>query len=134
MLILNPMTGQMADLIPASTTGGIFEAVEAGSAEFGVVPVENSNEGVVSHTLDLFVDSELTICAEIHVGVHYHLLTRDGELDRIESVYSHPQALAQCRSWLELNLPGVPQHTAHSTAELSNAVIPTKKAAAPYEL
>ena len=109
--------GQMADFLPAATIAEIFEEVERDRSEYGVVPIENSNEGVVSHTLDLFVDSPLTIGAEIHVGVHYHLLSRTGEAARIEAVHSHPQSLAQCRQWLELNLPNVPQHSTHSTAQ-----------------
>jgi len=109
--------GQMADFSPASTFGEIFENVEHGHSEFGVVPVENSTEGIVTHTLDLFVDSPLTICAEIHVRIVSDLLSKSGDDKRIESVYSHPQPLAQCRRWLELNLPGVPQHSTHSTAQ-----------------
>jgi chorismate mutase/prephenate dehydratase len=109
--------GRMADLRPAPTTDAIFAQVESGQAEFGVVPVENSNEGVVSHTLDLFVESALTIAAEIHVPIHHDLLSKSGELRQIRSVHSHPQALAQCRAWLELNLPNVPQQTTHSTAQ-----------------
>jgi chorismate mutase/prephenate dehydratase len=108
--------GQMAEFVPADTTDQIFAAVEEGDAEYGVVPVENSNEGVESHTLDLFVDSPLTIGAEIHVAVHHDLLTRVSELRDVQSVCSHPQALAQCRRWLELNLPSVPQVPMSSTA------------------
>jgi chorismate mutase/prephenate dehydratase len=108
--------GQMAELRPAATTDAIFAQVEAGEVEFGVVPIENSNEGVVSHTLDLFVDSPLTIAAEIHVPIHHDLLSKSGDLRAVRAVHSHPQALAQCRAWLELNLPNVPQQTTHSTA------------------
>ncbi len=122
--------GQMADLVPASTTQEIFDSVEAGGAEYGVVPIENSNEGVVSHTLDLFVESPLTICAEIHVAVHYDLLSKSGDEGRIEVVYSHPQALAQCRGWLGLNLPDVPQHSTHSTAQAAERVMKEDGAAA----
>ncbi len=109
--------GQMADLRPAATTDAIFAQVESGQAEFGVVPIENSSEGVVSHTLDLFVDSPLTIAAEIHVPIHHDLLSRSGDLRAVRAVHSHPQALAQCRAWLELNLPNVPQQTTPSTAQ-----------------
>ena len=109
--------GKMADLLPATTFADIFEAVESERAEFGVVPVENSNEGAVSHTLDLFVESPLTIGAEIHVGIHHDLLSLSGDLREVQAVYSNPQPLAQCRHWLELNLAGVPQHSTHSTAE-----------------
>jgi chorismate mutase/prephenate dehydratase len=122
--------GQMADLIPTSTTDEIFEQVEAGLAEFGVVPVENSNEGVVSHTLDLFVDSPLTICAEIHVAVHHDLLSVDGDVAQVREVYSHPQALAQCRGWLELNLAGARQFSTASTAAAAEQVAGQPGAAA----
>ena len=108
--------GSMADFVPATTFADIFEAVEAERAEFGVVPIENSNEGVVSDTLDLFVDSPLTISAEIHVSIHHDLLSQSGDPARIESVCSHPQPLAQCRRWLEMNMPGIPQRSTHSTA------------------
>ena len=109
--------GQMAELRPAATTDAIFAQVEAGEVEFGVVPVENSNEGVVSHTLDLFVDSPLTIAAEIHVPIHHDLLSKSGDLRAVRAVHSHPQALAQCRGWLELNLPNAPQQSTPSTAQ-----------------
>jgi chorismate mutase/prephenate dehydratase len=109
--------GQMAELRPAATTDAIFAQVEAAEVEFGVVPVENSNEGVVSHTLDLFVDSPLTIAAEIHVPIHHDLLSKSGDLRAVRAVHSHPQALAQCRGWLELNLPNAPQHSTPSTAQ-----------------
>jgi len=122
--------GQMAELQPATTFADIFEAVESQRAEFGVVPVENSNEGVVSHTLDLFVDSPLTIGAEIHVAIHHDLLSSSGDLQQIKAVYSHPQPLAQCRRWLELNLAGVPQHSTHSTAEAAELASRDETAAA----
>ena len=109
--------GQMARFEPAMTTSDIFHQVETNHVDFGVVPVENSNEGIVSHTLDLFVESSLTISAEIHVPIQHDLLSLSGKLDNIEAVHSHPQPLAQCRNWLELNLPSTPQHTTHSTAQ-----------------
>ncbi len=108
--------GQMADFLPAGTVAEIFESVERSASEFGVVPVENSSEGVVSHTLDLFVESQLTIYAEIHVAVHHSLLSKAETQREIQTVCSHPQALAQCRNWLELNLPMVSQSPTPSTA------------------
>ncbi len=108
--------GQMADFLPASMIAEILDSVETELSEFGDVPIENSNEGVVSHTLDLCVESPLTICAEIHVSVHHDLLSKSGERRSIQGLHSHPQALAQCRGWLELNLRNVPQHPTHSTA------------------
>jgi chorismate mutase/prephenate dehydratase len=108
--------GRMAEFVPSTTIADIFEAVASGRAAYGVVPVENSNEGVVSHTLDLLVEAPLTISAEIHVAIHHDLLAKAGELRDIHAVWSHPQALAQCREWLALNLPSIPQHSTHSTA------------------
>jgi chorismate mutase/prephenate dehydratase len=108
--------GHMVEFVPATTIGDVFALVQAGRAAYGVVPVENSNEGVESRTLDLFVDSPLTISAEIHITIHHDLLSKVEDLGQVHSVWSHPQALAQCRGWLELNLPGVPQHSTHSTA------------------
>ena len=122
--------GQMADLLPFATTAEIFAAVEGDEAEFGVVPIENSSEGVVSHTLDLFVESPLTICAEIHVAVHHDLMSKSGDTRRIKAVYSHAQGLAQCRQWLELNLGNVPQHSTHSTAQAAEHVSHDDAAAA----
>ena len=122
--------GQMADLAAAGTITEIFESVESDGAEYGVVPVENSSEGVVSHTLDLLVESPLTICAEIHVLVHHDLMTRRGDPAGILAVHSHPQALAQCRRWLELNLPSVPQHPTASTAQAAELASRDEGAAA----
>jgi chorismate mutase/prephenate dehydratase len=122
--------GRMVEFMPATTIADIFEVVESGAAAYGVVPVENSNEGVVSHTLDLFVDSPLTISAEIHVAIHHDLLCRSADLRDIRSVWSHPQALAQCRDWLSLNLPDVPQHSTHSTAAAAERATRDEGAAA----
>ncbi len=115
--------GQMADFVPRASIDEIFETVERGDAEYGVVPVENSSEGVVSHTLDLFVESPLTIGAEIHVAIHHDLLARDGDLRGLKLVCSHPQALAQCRRWLELHLPGVAQEPTASTAAAAERAV-----------
>jgi chorismate mutase / prephenate dehydratase len=97
--------GLSARYVPAATIAGVFTEVDKGLADLGVVPIENSTEGVVNSTLDMFMDSALTIQAEIVLHVSHCLLTRTGTLDGIQKVYSHPQALAQCRSWLSANLP-----------------------------
>ncbi len=96
--------GLSARYVPAATIAGVFTEVDKGLADLGVVPIENSTEGVVNSTLDMFMDSELTIQAEIVLHVSHCLLTRTGTLDGIQKVYSHPQALAQCRAWLSANL------------------------------
>jgi chorismate mutase/prephenate dehydratase len=108
--------GRMAEFVPTVTISEIFREVEASRCAYGVVPVENSTEGVVSHTLDLLVDSPLTICAEIYLPIRHDLLSRERNLRDVTEVYSHPQGLAQCRQWLELNLPHASQHPTHSTA------------------
>ncbi|HEX6838804.1 MAG TPA: chorismate mutase, partial [Polyangia bacterium] len=108
--------GLSARYVPAATVAGVFADVEKGVADLGVVPIENSTEGVVNSTLDVLIDSELCITAEIATKVSHCLLTRSGTLDGLQKVYSHPQALAQCRQWLSANLPSVAQIEVASTA------------------
>jgi chorismate mutase/prephenate dehydratase len=96
--------GLSARYVPAATIAGVFTEIEKGLADLGVVPIENSTEGVVNSTLDMFMDSDLVISAELVTQVSYCLLTRTGTLDGVQKVYSHPQALAQCRGWLSTNL------------------------------
>jgi chorismate mutase/prephenate dehydratase len=97
--------GRSAEFVPMRGIGDIFTEVEKDNADYGVVPVENSTEGMVNHTLDMFVDSDLKICGEIFLEVSHTLLSLSGKLQDIKRVYSHPQALAQSRKWLEVNLP-----------------------------
>jgi chorismate mutase/prephenate dehydratase len=94
----------MAELIPAQTIHDVFTLAEGGRADFGVAPIENSTEGVVRPTLDRLADSTLKICAELHLDVVHNLMSRSS-LETIKRVYSVPQALAQCRTWLRQNLP-----------------------------
>jgi chorismate mutase/prephenate dehydratase len=108
--------GLSARYVPAATVAGVFTEVEKGLADLGVVPIENSTEGVVNSTLDVLIDSDLGITAEIVTQVSHCLLTRSGTLEGIQKVYSHPQALAQCRHWLSNNLPNVAQIEVASTA------------------
>lgn len=82
----------------------VFREVESGSAHYGVVPVENSTEGVVNHTLDMFMRSPLRICGEVQQRIELHLLGRGTDTAGIRRVYSHQQSLAQCREWLDTNL------------------------------
>jgi len=114
--------GSSAKTIPCGTIDAVFAEVERGEAAFGVVPVENSSEGVVNHTLDCFVDSSLQIVAEIVVDVEHCLLARDGLRESaIERVYSHPQALAQCRGWLSANLKQASLVPSASTADAARS-------------
>jgi chorismate mutase/prephenate dehydratase len=108
--------GLSAQLMPKQAIPDVFADVERERCEYGVVPIENSTEGVVNHTLDAFMGSSLTSCAEVLLPVSHHILTVTGESHGITKVYSHPQALAQCRGWLERNLPGVPLIDVSSTA------------------
>jgi chorismate mutase/prephenate dehydratase len=108
--------GYSARYVPAATIAGVFVEVDKGLADLAVVPIENSTEGVVNSTLDMFMDSSLVIGAEIVLEVSHCLLTRSGALDGIQKVYSHPQALAQCRAWLSANLPRAAAIEVASTA------------------
>ncbi|EXJ14332.1 prephenate dehydratase [Imhoffiella purpurea] len=88
-----------------ATIDEIFREVEAGACDFGVVPVENSTEGVVNHTLDLFMSSPLRITGEVSLRIHHHLMSKETDLAAIRTIYSHQQSLAQCRGWLDRYLP-----------------------------
>lgn len=99
--------GSAAQLVPKVSVRQVFEEVERGQADYGVVPIENSTEGVVGHTLDLFVESPVKITGEIIQKISHFLLSKSGKHQWIKKLYSHPQAIAQCRSWIETNLQGV---------------------------
>jgi len=109
---------------------GVFEQVQSGDADFGVVPVENSTQGIVSHTLDMFLLSDLKICGEIELRVHQNLLTLAKSLAQVERVYSHEQSLSQCKSWLRTHLPGVELIAVGSNSEAARRVRNTPEAAA----
>src|SRR2546422_8156920 len=108
--------GSSAQYVPLTSIKDVFNEVERGRSDFGVVPIENSTEGVVNHTLDMFIDSNLLIYGEVQQEVSHHLLSKADSLGGIKKIYSHPHAIAQCRNWLETNLPGVPVSEVHSTA------------------
>ncbi|MGW8312116.1 MAG: prephenate dehydratase [Desulfuromonadales bacterium] len=134
--------GLSAQLVPLKSISSIFDEVSRGRASYGVVPVENSNEGVVSHTLDMFMTSDLKIIAEILLPVSHDLLNLSGQTADIRRVVSHPQAIGQCRFWLEENLPDIPLVEASSTAtaaqqaaeDASVAAIASEAAASLYGL
>jgi chorismate mutase/prephenate dehydratase len=96
--------GRGADYIACNSIAEVFEKVEKDAAEFGVVPVENSTEGTINYTLDMFIYSNLEILREIPLPVVHNLISNSG-INGIKKVYSHPQAFAQCRKWLAKNLP-----------------------------
>jgi chorismate mutase/prephenate dehydratase len=134
--------GLSAELVPQKSIPAVFEEVEKDRALYGVVPVENSTEGVVSHTLDMFMESDLKIRAELLLEVSHYLLSRTGRMEDIKKVYSHPQPLAQCRNWLEENLPHIPVVDVASTTmaaqivseDYSAAAIASQYAASVYDL
>jgi chorismate mutase / prephenate dehydratase len=95
----------------------VFQEVQAGNADFGVVPVENSTEGTVNNTLDRFLATSLHICGEVELRVQHNLMARDREMKNVKRVCAHPQALGQCRGWLDENLPGVERVPVSSNAE-----------------
>ena len=97
--------GHAIDTMPVVNIHEIFNTVETGHCQFGVVPVENSTEGVITHTLDRFLTSSLQICGEVEIRVHQNLLGLSDNLLQIEEVFSHQQSLAQCRDWLATHLP-----------------------------
>ena len=122
--------GLSAELVPQKSIPAVFEEVEKGRAMYGVVPVENSTEGVISHTLDMFMDSGLKINAEVLLEVSHFLLSRTGRIEDVKKVYSHPQPLAQCRQWLQDNLPNVPLVDVASTTMAAQIVSEDYHAAA----
>ena len=108
----------------------VFVQVESTEADFGVVPVENSNQGIVSHTLDRFVDSDLKVCGEIEMAIHHNLLSQAKGLAGIERVYSHQQSLSQCKNWIRQHLPTAECVAVSSNAEAARRVRHSPDAAA----
>ena len=103
--------------LPLTSIDEVFHEVEAANADFGVVPIENSTEGTVNHTLDRFIASPLTICGEVELRIHHSIMGKMNSLGRIVRICSHPQALAQCRVWLDEHLPDVERVPVSSNAE-----------------
>jgi len=103
--------------LPLASIDEVFHEVEAASADFGVVPIENSTEGTVNHTLDRFLTSPLKICGEVELRIHHTVMGLMGSLGRIVRICSHPQSLAQCRVWLDEHLPDVECVPVSSNAE-----------------
>lgn len=109
--------GHSVRALPLSSIPEVFEEVQAAHADFGVVPIENSTEGTVNNTLDMFLSSPLKICGEVELRVQQHIMGRMHGLQNIARICSHQQSLAQCRHWLEANLPGVERVSVSSNAE-----------------
>ena len=104
---------------PVNSIPDVFQEVESGAAHYGVVPVENSTEGVITHTLDTFIKSPLRICGEVTLRINHQLLGRV-KLDAVKTVFSHQQSLAQCRGWLDRHLSGAKRVAVGSNAEAAS--------------
>jgi len=114
--------GHSAHGLPLGTIEEVFQEVESGNADFGVVPVENSGQGTIQSTLDMFLTSRLTICGEVELRVHQYLLSRTGRIEDVERIYAHPQSLAQCKNWLRQNCPKTERVAVASNAEAARRV------------
>ena len=122
--------GSSIQMVSENTIQDVFEAVEKEKADYGVVPIENSTDGPVSQTLDMFIKSEVKICGEIMTRISHDLLSQSGRSGDIQKIYSHPQALAQCREWLRKNFPHVQLEEAGSTAKAAQMAVEDSKTAA----
>lgn len=115
--------GSSAVTRPMSVIDEVFREVEAGAVNYGVVPVENSTEGVVTHTLDNFIGSNLKICGEVELRIHHHLMVSDvTHTESITRIYSHSQSLAQCRKWLDAHYPKAERIAVNSNAEAAKRI------------
>jgi len=122
--------GHSVSTVPMSSIPDVFNSIESGHANYGLVPVENSTEGVISHTLDMFMDSKLKICGEVEIRVHHHLASTSQDVPQIKHIYSHQQSFAQCRRWLDQNFPGIERTPVSSNAEAARLASVESDAAA----
>ena len=115
--------GKSARVVSLPAIDEVFREVASGAAHYGVVPVENSTEGVVNHTLDNFIGSNVNICGEVVLRIHHHLLVSDvTKVDGITRIYSHSQSLSQCRKWLDTHYPKAERIAVSSNAEAAKLV------------
>lgn len=134
--------GKSLDYLECDSIADVFTEVERDRADYGVVPIENSTEGAVNYTLDMFIDSDLKICSESYLPIEHNLLSKHKKISAIKSIYSHEQVFAQCRIWLERNLPNVKLIPCASTTQAAmaatdgrgRAAIASKLAAEKYDL
>lgn len=122
--------GSVADFRPCDSVREIFDAVDAGKTDYGIVPIENSTEGVVTHTIDMFSEYDLKVFAEVMINISNNLLSKSGKLRDVKKIYSHSQPIAQCRKWLESKAPGIPVFETASTARAAELAAKNKDCAA----
>ncbi len=122
--------GSQAKYVSCQSILEVFQKVEHQECDYGVVPIENSVEGAVTHTFDLLVDSELKICSQRLLKIFHCLMSKDGRLEGIKKIYSNPQVFGQCRNWLLQNLPDAGQIWVSSTTEAAQLALKEKNSAA----
>ncbi len=122
--------GNSIRTVAADSIDDVFREVESDNADYGVVPIENSTQGIVNSTLDMFLESELKIVGEVELHVRQHLMSQAEALPEVKTLYAHQQSLAQCKRWLRANLPEVAQVPVHSNAEAARRAAEEPDAAA----
>ncbi len=122
--------GRSVQAASMESIDAVFRSVDAGACDYGVVPAENSTEGVVNHTLDMLVQSQLAICGEVELRIHHFLLSAGADPSRIERIYSHPQSFAQCRKWLDANMPAAERYPVSSNADAAKRALDEPPSAA----
>jgi chorismate mutase/prephenate dehydratase len=134
--------GRSTQFIPERNIRSVFEGVERERVDYGVIPIENSTEGVIAHTLDLFMQSDVRICREVMIEISLDLLSRSDRLSDIRRVYSHPHAIAQCRNWLEghlenaeiVDMPSTAKAAEIASSEPHSGAVASSYAAKLYDL
>ncbi|MEK6795017.1 MAG: prephenate dehydratase [Spirochaetota bacterium] len=114
--------GSSTEFAALKTIGDVFKEVEVDKYDYGVVPIENSNEGAVNYTLDMFITSTLKICSEHFMNIHHCLLSQCTDVSEIKKIYSHPQSFGQCRMWIMNNLPHAELIESSSNSEAAKVV------------
>lgn len=122
--------GHSVNTVAMRTIPDVFKAVQSENAHFGIVPIENSTEGVVTHTLDMLLKSELKICGEILLRIQHNLLSNEESLSNIKVIYAHEQALAQCRNWINRYLPNTECKAVSSNGIAADIAVKEQGAAA----
>ena len=122
--------GHSVNTTAFATIDQVFREVESNASHYGVVPIENSIEGIVNHTLDMLNHSSLMVCGEVELRIHHHLLSKDETLDELTQIYSHQQSLAQCRGWLDTYLPKAERIPVTSNGEAAQIASNKKHTAA----
>ncbi|MCE5299757.1 MAG: prephenate dehydratase [Spirochaetia bacterium] len=122
--------GSMTQYMPFNSIKDVFDEVEKGNADYGCVPIENSTEGAVNYTFDMFADSDLKIFSEIMLDIRHNLVSMEKDISKLKVIYIHPQTLGQCRRWLETNAPDVPLKEVSSNSRAAQLASQEKGAGA----